>query len=109
MLQKSENSTDFTPSQKEPSKEPKNHQNRCISSFKSKISPVTISTAEGKLARGRREWFYLFIISRKCGKINPTSNQRDVNKYKSTLNDKEAPPEAPQLSSFTGHERSGAE
>jgi len=50
MLQKSENSTDFTPSQKEPSKEPKNHQNRCISSFKSKISPVTISTAEGKLA-----------------------------------------------------------
>jgi hypothetical protein len=74
MLQKSENSTDFTPSQKEPSKEPKNHQNRCISSFKSKISPVTISTAEGKLARGRREWFYLFIISRKCGKINPASS-----------------------------------
>nr|DAG61778.1 MAG TPA: hypothetical protein [Bacteriophage sp.] len=42
MLQKSENSTDFTPSPKEPSKEPKNHQNGCISSFESKISPVTI-------------------------------------------------------------------
>jgi hypothetical protein len=47
MLQKSENSTDFTPLQKEPPKEPKNHKTGSFHYFKLKIARLSLNQLEG--------------------------------------------------------------